>query len=359
MIRRQTLENIHDDNIKFFVANCKNLDDPVGHASISYLSKKKFSFGIILNGSIDDPLFDGLDTPLYSTVDSADYFHLDVCYRTPESFSVKKYRFIFVDIEGLYVGDLNMPGSNKNELSFLEWLTKALIEGIFCDGIFVISNKIPFYYLLHDATNEYINNFLDIIYEYGNGKIYYLSTDNDYFNCLTYYNRQNYNLDDVIRRSEAGADKIFFVLSGKLAMCVNKPIIFEPMDRGKLFDGYYESCKNSTDSGFVEIILDNNSMVNVNYNFVINDELIKFVVNQMIRLVNDTKLIISSTKNQSKLLANQKLLKQYYYFAKINNFIQSYKALTMRKKMLINIQRMMIVDKLYENVNRILEMKFD
>jgi len=385
MIRKEIL-NIYDKNLVFFVANCENVDNPVAHLNVSAMQKEMYSFGIVLNGVIDDPVFDCISTPLYSTIDAADYFVLDVIHEpyqadytlssrvsegqefrvskdspkeqvklgnlnftrnTISQYYQKKMRFIFVDIESLYQGKFDIYKNDtalsqsttlqNNEQDFDNWLIQSITENIFCENLFIVTNKTPFYYLSLDPSNKYINRFLNILETHAKSDIIYLSTDNDYFNNIFVYKTfENSNL----------VSKINYILVGKLGEIIKRPSIFNKKINMQFFKRIY-FCHCSYDiSGYVQIQI-HSIGIRIDYRAINSDNIVNDVIHYIIRIIEKTNT--HEITNQEK-----KILRQYLKFAQENNYFNIYKYSKSNKKYSTNILREKLINSILPKINSII-----
>lgn len=348
MVRNKIIV-IKDEILKIFVANNNNNDE---HFMINMdkIKKEKYHCGIILNQN-NTTFEDILSIPCYYIDYPMDYYTLDIIHSPNNLEYTKKYRFIFVNIHYLSKGmfsndnDINPDsveiGILKKNIPFNDWLVSVLDEGLKMDKLFIVSNITPFYLLKIYPYNFYINNFMLTLMKYAHSDITYLSTDNDYYQNITIYDHSS-SLKQIIN--------INFIMVGSLGEPKKLPIIFvrHICDNfyGKI--GYF-SNKFSMEKfgGYFEIIL-NNKTKNLLYKSIVIDALVKYIVQQAIRLIQ---------KNGIKKLSEDeiKLLELYKSMIETNNYISYYKRITYSKINFINFKRWLFLDKIVPEINKIME----
>ncbi|XWV25951.1 hypothetical protein QJ857_gp1129 [Tupanvirus soda lake] len=359
MIRKYTT-NIHNQNFSFFAANCDMINDVFAHANVSRIQNKNYDLGIILNGMIDHPLFDKTITPLYSTVDAANYFVLDV-FHDPfpiQKFS-KKYRFIFVNIEELYDGkfghcedfDDDVFGNNndsceiielnviKPEQDFYDWLDISLDQSLSMDRLFIVSDVTPFYYLKYDPSSVTINKFIRAIGNYKGQNLFYISTDGDYYNNVALYKHANIFTSNT---------KINFNLVGKMGQVENRPMVFKDQYDINLYGKFlYMSEHMQNTSGYTEFIISEFSL-SLNYLAIKLADIIEYVIHTAIRIIEFSKYnIIDKTQKEQLSLLKKFIIE--------NDCIRIYKHSKFSKKESVNLMRFRLVDKIMPEIDLIID----
>ncbi|XWV24709.1 hypothetical protein QJ856_gp1074 [Tupanvirus deep ocean] len=359
MIRKYTM-NISTQDFKFFAANCDMINDVFAHANISQIQKKNYDLGIILNGIIDHPLFDNIITPLYSTVDAANYFVLDV-FHDPypmQTFS-KKYRFIFVNIEELYkekfnycpdlVDDIFESNGDNNkfiemktmphEQDFHDWFNISLEESLAMDRLFIVSNVTPFYYHSFDPDNTAINQFIRALGNYQGQNLFYISTDGDYFNNVVIYKHAKLFKSNTV---------LNFNLVGKIGHVYNRPIVFKDQYNINFLGKFLyvaENMKNT--SGFSEFIL-NDISLSLTFVTINITDIMEYVVHTAIRIIEHSKYNILDNTQKEQLGILKKFIVE-------NDYLRIYKYSKFCKKESVNFMRSRLVDRIIPEIDAILE----
>ena len=351
--------NICVPELKFFVANVANMDDPIADANIDKIQNRNYHFGILLQGSRTniDRLSTKLRMPMYSTLEE-EYYVLDVVHRLYTPKLVRRlYRFIFIDIESLSKGlvedrpstvestrvsDKLMKGSNISDFKkisrFVCWLTSLFVNKEMADEFFIVTDRTPFYYLQTEPDNMYIDCFFEMIAKYMGNNFYYLSTDGDYYYDIYLCKGSGLN--------EISESNINLVLAGTIGGISNEPVVFRESYR-EFYHQMQSHCRESSDvSGYLSMTI-NNKSVHASYIQLELEELTYHVVHHVLRLVECHKYTPLSDTDKDAL-------RKYIRFTVENNFINLYKRLMLSASGSSNILRTKLIDSLLVEAEYIL-----
>lgn len=260
--------NIHGDNVNFFICN-NDGPDIVSQLIIDNIKYQNNHFGIIMNGNINDPLFDKINVPLYA-ISSNDYYLLDIIHDSSFNYltSTNILRFIFINIEKLANGLFVNTG-------FQKWLTNIVMDSINYKHMFFVSNKTPYHYLSNDNNNQFINDFVSSLMFVVSENCYYIATDNDWFQVI-----------DVDMYPFCHG-MIKHILIGKMSTIIKPPQIFDTEYKMNFLEKInYIREKLDDKSGFVEIVISKNSTF-IHNNSIYDSYLMKNSLKLMIDKYDD------------------------------------------------------------------------
>ncbi|AQN68487.1 hypothetical protein [Saudi moumouvirus] len=292
MIRKIT-QYIYNNQVKFFIANCKQHDNILSEIYLEKISRQKYNFGIILN----DPNYknESSYTKIYSPTEINDYYCLDVII-TPSSYLIPIiYKFIFIDIKKLYNNDININ-------NFESWLRDTINDTIYLNKIFFVMDINPYIYKKVDTYNDNINILINIFHELAFKKCHIITTDNDLFANISVYEKST------------SYKNIKFLLAGKISENKIKPYIFRNKTDYNFFDGYYVIDDSLNLPGYVEIILsESNSLLE--YIHMDNNEISRETIHFIIELLESSENI---EEKRNKLIKLRKFISD-------NDLIETYK----------------------------------
>ncbi|AGF85143.1 hypothetical protein QJ854_gp639 [Moumouvirus goulette] len=323
MIRKLT-QYVYSNQVKFFIANCKQRDNVLSEIYLEKISKQKYNFGIILNDSNYNTIYKSSYTKLYSPIEIVDYYCLDVIM-TPASCLIPTiYKFIFLDIKKLYNNDINF-----NNFEF--WLRDIINDTAYLSKIFFVMDINPYFYRKVDSHNNNIKMFINLLHELAFKNCHVITTDNDIFANISIY------------KNTASYKNIKFLLAGKISENKIKPYIFYNEKDYNFFNGYYVIDNSLNISGYVEIILSGSHSL-LEYIHMDHKEIAREIIHSII------KLIETSENNEEK---RNKLIKYRKYIYE-NNIIDVYKYNFYDKTLYKNHLRFNFLDKILYEVDNII-----
>lgn len=378
-MNRNKIMTVTDDILKIFVANIGSSRDINFTVNVDKIKKQNYHCGILLNQKGNSIFEDNSLIPLYTTEDPLDFYTLDITHK-PDKFVQKKYRFIYININSLARGifnedyiidDINTLSNEqvvkrtdynnsveisilKKNISFNEWLEKKLEEGKQMDKIFVVTNDTPFYYVKSIPNNFYINSLIITLIKYAHTKLIYISTDSDHYQNIMMYDSSipvtRGRTKDPVNESLSINLHLNLLMVGTLGAPKRIPSIFiHP-----IYDAFYgklgyisNRCQTENASGYLEIIIDNKEK-KISYITPNRNDIIKFIVHQMIRLIHQSK-------NKTLTAEEINLLEVYKSTVESNNYLSYYKSLTYSKRSSINVRRWIFINKILPETTKIIE----
>nr|WBF70603.1 hypothetical protein [Megavirus caiporensis] len=322
-MNRKLIQYIYSEQVKFFVANCKNRDDIVSKINFNKISKEKYHFGIILNDTYLNPSFNELNTKLYSPIEIVEYYCLDIITRLTVEKNLYTYKFIFVDIKKLFSGEFNIQ-------EFCTWCQKTIDDTTGLNKIFFVTDINPFFYKKVNENNENILIFLNYLEEISYYNCFIISTDNDLYANITIY-QDSSNLSNVK-----------LILVGNISQANIPPYIFKTWSDYNFFDGHYIVRESSKLSGYTELYLSNYKF-NLEYKCMNTKQLNREIVHYIIRIIN--KNIDLDKQNMIHLIK----------YINDNNVIDNYLNDTQDKTMYKNHVRTRLISQIYNQLDLILK----
>ncbi|ANB50769.1 hypothetical protein [Powai lake megavirus] len=265
-MNRKLIQYVYSEQVKFFVANCKNPDDIVSKINFKKISEEKYHFGIILNDTYLNPSFNELNTKLYSPIEIVEYYCLDVITRLTVEKDLYTYKFIFVDIKKLFSGEFNVQ-------EFCNWCQKTIDNTTGLNKIFFVTDINPFFYKKVNENNKNILFFLNYLEEIAHYNCFIISTDNDLYANITIY------------QDSSNLSNIKLILAGNVSQPNIAPYIFKTWSDYNFFDGHYLVRESSKLPGYTELFLSNYKF-NLEYKCMNTKQLNREIVHYIIRIIN-------------------------------------------------------------------------
>ncbi|BCS83348.1 hypothetical protein QLL95_gp0775 [Cotonvirus japonicus] len=321
MITNLTL-NLCGLNLKFFVANCKNIDGILSKINIKKITAQNYDFGIILNSSIYHEDLQSIKCPLYSPIEILNYYILEVNYKSNSNELCKnKFKFIFIDLNKIF-------NTITTYTDFVAWFIDATNNLDDYTNNFIVINEIyeESDYENFDEINYFSQNFLKILFISVSKNTYILTTDNDYFANITVNNNHSYQ----------NSDKLNLILCGNIGDIVKKPKFLDNYD--EISDDFIVN-ETSNFSGFVEIVK-NNLTSYFMYKSLNNKEISFNTISSILRIIESSCIgnVINNSLKQS-LLAYKIFIEDY----DIINIYKSYKPKN-------NLHKSIMRDRLIDNI---------
>ncbi|AZL89191.1 hypothetical protein QKC54_gp0645 [Megavirus baoshan] len=265
-MNRNLIQYIYSEQVKFFVANCKNRDNIVSKLNFQKISKEKYHFGIILNDTYLNPVFNEINTKLYSPIEIVEYYCLDIITRLSVGKDLYTYKFIFIDIKKLFNGEFNIE-------EFCVWCQKSIDDSFFLNKIFFVTDINPFFYKKINENNKNILKFLKFLEEISHHNCFIISTDNDLYANITIYQ----NSSNLVNTK--------LILAGNISQPNIPPYIFKTWSDYNFFDGHYIVRESSKLTGYTELFLSDYKF-NLEYKCMNQKELNREIVHYIIRVID-------------------------------------------------------------------------
>ncbi len=321
-MNRKLIQYVYSEQVKFFIANCKNQDDIVSKINLKKISKEKYHFGIILNDTNLNPIFNELNTKLYSPIEIVEYYCLDIITRLSVGKDLYTYKFIFVDIKKLFSGEFNVQ-------EFCVWCQKSINDSTVLNKIFFVTDINPFFYKKVDENNKNISKFLNFLGEIAHFNCFIISTDNDlYANITIYQNSSNLTNTKLI-------------LAGNISQPNIPPYIFKTWSDYNFFDGHYLVRESSKLPGYTELFLSDYKF-HLEYKCMNSKQLDREIIHHIIRIIDGN--IEHDKKNLIRLIK----------YINDNNTIDNYLNDNQDKTMYKNHVRTCLINQIYNQLDFII-----